>query len=551
LVRTVVRQCPAVLTSPEKGARGTDGGTPRGPPSIAMTMHDAVARLEQMKVQGRLGGGQARIDQQHQRNKLTARERIAILLDPGSFEELDALKTHRATLFGMDRDKPLGDSVVTGFGRVDGRLVYVFSQDFTVFGGTLSEVAGEKIIKVMELALKNGAPVIGLNDSGGARIQEGVASLGGYGDIFTMNTLASGVVPQISVIMGPCAGGAVYSPAITDFIFMTEGTSQMFITGPDVIRAVTGEEISHETLGGALTHATRSGVAHFAVPGDEECLLEVRRLLSFLPLNNMEDPPLVESDDPIDRRADDLLDFVPVEPTRTYDVRGVIERIVDHGDFMEVHADWAQNIVVGFARMGGRTVGLVGNQPAVLAGSLDIDAARKAARFVRFCDCFNVPLVTLADVTGFLPGTDQEYRGIITHGAKLLYAYAEATVPKISIVLRKAYGGAYIVMSSKHLRGDINYAWPIGELAVMGADGAVNIVNRDELRASDNPDQRRRELIEEYKENFSNPYVAASRGYIDDVIDPRETRLKIIRALEMLQNKADRNPPKKHGNIPL
>jgi acetyl-CoA carboxylase carboxyltransferase component len=512
---------------------------------------EAVARLMEMRAQGRLGGGQARIDAQHKRGKLTARERLDVLLDPGTFEELDAFVTHRTTEFGLAEDKPLGDSVVTGYGRIDGRLAYVYSQDFTVFGGSLSEVAGEKIIKVMELALKNGAPLIGINDGGGARIQEGVASLRGYGEIFTLNTLASGVVPQISVIMGATAGGGVYSPAITDFIFMAEGTSQMFITGPDVIRAVTGEEISLEDLGGAHVHATRSGVAHFAIPGDEACLREVRRLLSFLPLNNMEDPPLLDCNDPSDRTADDLFDFVPVESTRTYDVRGVIERIVDYGDFMEVHAEWAQNIVVGFARMAGRTVGIVANQPAVLAGSLDIDASRKAARFVRFCDCFNVPLVTLTDVTGFLPGTDQEFRGIITHGAKLLYAYAEATVPKIAVVLRKSYGGAYLVMSSKHLRADINYAWPIGELAVMGADGAVNIVNRDEIRAAADPEARRRELIEEYRARFSNPYVAAARGFVDDVIDPRETRPKIIRALEMLQNKTDSNPPKKHGNIPL
>lgn len=541
---------PLVAPALKKG----DAGRPPRSPARAfdpMSMHDAVARLEEMKARGRLGGGQARIDAQHKRGKLSARERLALLLDPGSFEELDSLMTHRATLFGMENDKPLGDAVVTGWGTIDGRLVYVYSQDFTVFGGSLSEVAGEKIIKVMDLALKNGAPVLGINDGGGARIQEGVSSLRGYGEIFTLNTLASGVIPQISIIMGATAGGGVYSPAITDFIFMVEGTSQMFITGPDVIRAVTGEEITLEELGGAHTHATRSGVAHFAIAGEEECLTEVRRLLSFLPLNNMEDPPVLSCDDPSGRRAEDMLDFVPEESTRTYDVRGVIERIVDYGDFLEVHADWAQNIVVGFARMAGRTVGIVGNQPAVLAGSLDIDAARKAARFVRFCDCFNIPIVTLTDVTGFLPGTDQEYRGIITHGAKLLYAYAEATVPKIAVVMRKSYGGAYLVMSSKHLRGDINYAWPIGELAVMGADGAVNIVNREEIRAADDPEARRRELIEEYKNNFSNPYAAAARGFIDDVIDPRDTRLKIIRALEMLQNKADRNPPKKHGNIPL
>ena len=516
-----------------------------------MSVQEKLDELRRLKEQGRLGGGQKAIDAQHTRGKLTARERLEILLDPGSFDEIDALAVHRTADFGLDSNRPLGDSVVTGYGKIDGRLVYVYSQDFTVFGGSLSEIAGEKIVKIMHLALKNGAPIIGLNDSGGARIQEGVASLRGYGEIFTLNTLASGVVPQISVIMGPCAGGAVYSPAITDFIFMTEGTSQMYITGPDVIRAVTGEELTHEELGGATTHATRSGVAHFAVPGDEDCLTEVRRLLAFLPLNNMEDPPLVETDDDPDRQAEELLAIVPEEATRPYDVRDVIACIVDHGDFMEVHAGWAQNIVVGFARMGGRTVGLIGNNPAHLAGALDIEASRKAARFVRFCDCFNVPLVTLCDVTGFLPGSNQEFGGIIVHGAKLLYAYAEATVPKVAVILRKSYGGAYLVMSSKHLRGDINYAWPASEAAVMGAEGAVNIVNREEIRTAPDPEATRRALVDAYKARFSNPYIAAGRGFLDDVIDPRQTRLKIIRALEMLQNKVDTNPPKKHGNIPL
>jgi propionyl-CoA carboxylase beta chain len=516
-----------------------------------MSVYEAVERLNQLKALGRLGGGAARIEAQHKRGKLSARERLDILLDPGSFQELDSLRKQRPSMFGGEEDRPPGDSVVTGWGKVDGRLVYVYSQDFTVTGGALSEVAGEKIVKLMELALRMGAPMIGLNDSGGARIQDGVDSLRGYGEIFALNTLASGVIPQISVIMGPSAGGAVYSPAITDFVFMTEGTSQMYITGPDVVRAVTGEEVSHEDLGGAHIHARRSGVAHFAVPGDEACLHEVRRLLSFLPLNNMEDAPVLECDDPIDRTADDMLDYVPEESTRTYDVRGVIERIVDYGDFMEVHAEWAQNIVVGLARMGGRTVGIVANQPMVLAGSLDIDAPRKAARFVRFCDCFNIPLITLTDVTGYLPGTDQEYRGIISHGAKLLYAYSEATVPKIGLVLRKSYGGAYLVMSSKHLRSDINFAWPFAELAVMGADGAVNIISREEIRDAPDPEAKRRELLEDYNLKFSNPYVAADRGYVDDVIDPRETRYKIITALEMLQNKAQSNPPKKHGNIPL
>ncbi len=516
-----------------------------------MSVQDRLEELNRLKAQARLGGGQRAIDAQHARVKLTARERLDILLDPGSFEEIDSLVVHRTTDFGLAERKPLGDSVVTGYGKIDGRPVFVYSQDFTVFGGSLSEVAGEKIVKIMNLALKNGVPVIGLNDSGGARIQEGVASLRGYGEIFTLNTLASGVIPQISVIMGPCAGGAVYSPAITDFIFMTEGTAQMYITGPDVIRAVTGEELTHEELGGAAVHATRSGVAHFAIPGDEACLQEVRRLMSFLPLNNMEDPPVYETGDDPDRRDEDLLSIVPEEATRPYDVRDVIERIVDNGDFMEVHAGWAQNIVVGFARMAGRTVGIVGNNPAHLAGSLDIDASRKAARFVRFCDCFNIPIITLTDVTGFLPGANQEFGGIIVHGAKLLYAYAEATVPKIAVILRKAYGGAYLVMSSKHLRGDINYAWPIGEAAVMGAEGAVNILNREEIRSAPDPEAKRKELVEAYRARFSNPYVAAGRGFIDDVIDPRDTRPKIIRALEMLQNKVDSNPPKKHGNIPL
>jgi acetyl-CoA carboxylase carboxyltransferase component len=516
-----------------------------------MSVQEKLDQLLKLKEVGRLGGGQKAIDGQHGRGKLTARERLDVLLDPGSFEELDAFAVHRTSDFGLGDRKPLGDSVVTGYGKIDGRLVYVYSQDFTVFGGSLSEVAGEKIIKVMNLAMKNGAPLIGLNDGGGARIQEGVHALRGYGEIFTLNTLASGVIPQISVIMGPSAGGAVYSPALTDFIFMTEGTSYMFITGPDVVRAVTGEDLTPEELGGAAVHSGRSGVAQFAVPGDEACLLEVRRLLSFLPLNNMEDPPFGETDDDPNRREESLLTIVPDEATRPYDIRDVIERIIDHGDFMEVHAGWAQNIVVGFARFGGRVAGIVGNNPGYLAGSLDSDAARKAARFVRFCDCFNVPIVTLTDVTGYLPGTNQEFGGIISHGAKLLYAYAEATVPKINVILRKAYGGAYLVMSSKHLRSDINYSWPIGETAVMGADGAVAIVNRDEIRGAADPDAMRKQLAEEYREQFSNPYVAAGRGFIDDVIDPRETRPKIIRALEMLQNKVDTIPPKKHGNIPL
>ncbi|MBI2913416.1 MAG: acyl-CoA carboxylase subunit beta [Chloroflexi bacterium] len=512
---------------------------------------DRLAELQRLKESAQLGGGKERIEAQHARGKLTARERLSILLDEGSFEELDSLVTHRTSEFGLDKQKYYGDAVVTGYGKIDGRSVYIFSQDFTVFGGSLSEAVSEKICKVMDLAMKNGAPFIGLNDGGGARIQEGVVSLKGYGDIFLRNVMASGVIPQISVIMGPAAGGAVYSPAITDFIVMTQGSSQMYITGPDVIRAVTQEEVTHEDLGGAQVHASKSGVAHFAVEGEEDCLNEVRRLLSFLPSNNMEDPPYSEPADDPERRCDDLAGMVPQDPSKPYDVHEVIYSIVDEGDFMEVHAFWARSIVVGFARMNGRPVGVVANNPAQMAGVLDVDSSRKGARFVRFCDAFNIPLVTLVDVPGYLPGTDQEYGGIITHGAKLIYAYAEATVPKVSVILRKAYGGAYVVMSSKHLRGDINYAWPAGEIAVTGPDAAVNIVFRREIEAAADPDKRRRELIEEYRRNFANPYITASRGFIDDVIDPRDTRVKIIRAQEMLQNKADSNPPKKHGNIPL
>lgn len=516
-----------------------------------MSSEEKLQQLLELKRASRLGGGAARIEAQHQRGKLTARERLEILLDEGSFEELDSLVKHRVSDFGLEKQRYPGDSVVTGYGRIEGRLVFVFSQDFTVVGGTLSEVAGAKICKVMDLAMRSGAPLIGLNDSGGARIQEGVVSLAAYGEIFTRNTLASGVIPQISVIMGPTAGGAVYSPAITDFIFMTQDTGQMYITGPEVVRAVTGEEVTHEQLGGASIHASRSGVAHFAVAGDEACLLEVRRLLSFLPSNNMEDPPAVDPEDDAQRSSPELLTIVPDESNRPYDMREVIARIVDRGDFMEVHANFAQNIVVGFARLDGHTIGVVGNQPLVLAGVLDIDASRKAARFVRFCDCFNIPLVTLTDVPGYLPGPSQEHGGIIIHGAKLLFAYAEATVPKVNVILRKAYGGAYLVMSSKHLRGDINYAWPIGEVAVMGSDGAVNIIHREELRQSEQPEELRQELIASYNTRFSNPYAAAERGFVDDIIDPRDTRPRLIRALAMLQDKSVTNPPKKHGNIPL
>jgi propionyl-CoA carboxylase beta chain len=516
-----------------------------------MAVEDKFAELSKLKEEAKLGGGKERVEAQHARGKLTARERLRLLLDEGSFEELDALVVHRGTEFGIDKQRFYGDAVVTGYGKIDGRVVLVFAQDFTVIGGSLSEAVAEKIVKIMNLAMKVGVPIIGINDSGGARIQEGVASLKGYGDIFLLNVLASGVVPQISVIMGPCAGGAVYSPAITDFVFMVEGTSQMYITGPDVVRAVTHEEVTHQELGGAKPHASQSGVCHFAIAGEEACLSEVRRLVSFLPPNNMEDPPRLESEDDPTRTADDMLAVVPANPSQSYDMHEVIYRIVDDGDFMEVHASWAPSITVGFARMNGWPVGIVANNPEVLAGVLDIESSRKAARFVRFCDAFNIPIVTLADVPGYLPGTGQEHGGIITHGAKLIYAYAEATVPKVTVIVRKAYGGAYIVMGSKHLRGDINYAWPPAEIAVMGPDGAVNIIFGREIERAKNPEEKRQQLTEEYRTRFANPYITASRGFIDDVIDPRQTRYQIIRALEMLQNKTDTNPSKKHGNIPL
>ncbi|MCL4232340.1 MAG: acyl-CoA carboxylase subunit beta [Dehalococcoidia bacterium] len=515
--------------------------------SEQLTAQQKLDQLLEMKNEFAQGGGPKRIEAQHARGKLTARERIELLLDPGTFDEIDALVRPRGSAAGTVGP----EAVVTGWGKVEGRPVYVFSYDFTVLGGSLSEAVAEKILKLMDLAMMTGAPIVGIQDSGGARIQDGPESLRGFGEIFAMNTLASGVVPQISVIMGPCAGGAVYSPAITDFVFMTEGTSQMFITGPDVVRSVTGEEVTQEELGGADVHAMKSGVAHFALAGEEKTLAEVRRLLSFIPSNNADDPPYRPAGDDPARAEEDLLTIVPAEPNRPYDVRDVVYRIVDDGDFLEVHDRYAPNIVVGLGRMGGRTVGFVCNQPMHLAGSLDINASRKAARFVRFCDCFNIPLVTLVDVPGYLPGTSQEYNGIITHGAKLLFAYSEATVPKIAVVLRKAYGGAYLVMSSKHLRGDMNYAWPTAEVAVMGPDGAANIVYREEIAKAENPEARRKELIDEYREKFANPYIPAGRGFLDDVIDPRATRAKIISALEMLQNKADRNPPKKHGNIPL
>ena len=513
-----------------------------------MSIQDKLDELKRRKAQAALGGGQRRIDAQHQRGKLTARERIAILVDPGSFEEFDSLVMHRSSDFGVDQQNYPGDSVVTGFARIDGRSVCVFAQDFTVVGGSVSEVAAEKICKIMDLALKTGVPVIGINDGGGARIQEGVSSLKGYGEIFRRNVRASGVVPQISVILGPAAGGAVYSPSITDFVFMVEGSSFMFITGPDVVRAVTMEEVTDEDLGGARIHATRSGVAHFAMDNEENCLNEVRRLLSFLPLNNLDPAPVVDTGDDPRRRDEEMLQILPENDSHPYDVREVIYRVLDAADFLEVHSDYAQNVVIGLGRMAGRTVGIVANQPLYLAGTLDIAASTKAARFVRFCDCFNIPIVTFADVTGYMPGTAQEYGGIISHGAKLVYAYAEATVPKVTCVLRKAFGGAYIAMGSKHLGGDVNFAWPGGSIAVTGPDAAVSIVFRAQIEKSP---ESRAELSRDYQERFANPYVSASRGYIDDVIDPRETRAKIIRTLEMLQNKREQLPAKKHGNIPL
>ena len=510
-----------------------------------------IDRLRDLRQQAQLGGGQDRIDAQRRRGRLTARERIQLLMDPGSFRELDMFVTHRSTGFGLEDKKYLSDSVITGWGAIDGRLVYVFSQDFTVVGGSLGEVHSEKICKVMDLAMKNGAPIIGLNDSGGARIQEGVVSLGAYADIFLRNTLSSGVIPQISAIMGPCAGGAVYSPAITDFVVMVEESSHMFITGPDVIKAVTREEVSFEELGGAKAHNAISGVAHFAAQDEEDCMNILRGLLSYMPQNNMEDPPVVPTtDDP--RRTDEKLDsIVPDSPTKPYDMKEIIQSVVDDEGFLEVHEHWAQNIIVGFARLNGRSVGIVAQQPAVLAGVLDINASNKAARFVRFCDCFNIPIITLVDVPGFLPGVSQEHGGIIRQGAKLLYAYCEATVPKITIITRKAYGGAYVVMSSKHIRGDISYAWPSAEIAVMGSDGAVNIIFRKEIAAAEDPEAERARLGEEYRAQVAHPYIAASRGYVDDIIEPRDTRPRLIEALETLQNKRDRNPPKKHGNIPL
>jgi propionyl-CoA carboxylase beta chain len=516
-------------------------------------LYDRLEELRKRNAEAEAGGGPERRERQHKEGKLSARERIDLLLDEGSFEELDKFVLHHCTDFGMEEQRPAGDGFVTGYGRIDGRLVYVFAQDFTVFGGSLSEANASKITKIMDLAMRQGAPVIGLNDSGGARIQEGVKSLAGYADIFLRNTLASGVIPQISAIMGPCAGGAVYSPAITDFIFMTRDTSYMFVTGPDVIRTVTHEEVTKQELGGAMTHNATSGVAHFVSRDDVECLAMIRELLSYLPSNNLEDPPRRSSSDPWDRAHPALNDLVPDDPQKPYDIKDAIQAVADDGEFFEVHEHFAKNLVVGFARLEGRPVGIVANQPAFLAGVLDISASVKGARFVRFCDAFNIPLITFEDVPGFLPGTQQEFGGIIKHGAKLLFAFAEATVPKITVITRKAYGGAYCVMSSKHIRTDINYAWPTAEIAVMGPEGAVNIVYRRELdRAAESERERlRQEKIDDFRERFANPYIAAERGYVDAIIEPSETRAKLIAALRSLENKRDTNPRKKHGNIPL
>ena len=512
---------------------------------------EKIKELIQLRATAHLGGGQKRIDSQHQKGKFTARERINMLLDEGSFDEIDTFVLHRSTNFGIDKTKFLGDGVVTGSGTIDGRLVYVFAQDFTVVGGALSEMLASKICKVMKLAMEMGAPVIGLNDSGGARIQEGINALSGYGDIFQNNILASGVIPQISAIFGPCAGGAVYSPALTDFNIMSKGTSYMFLTGPKVVKTVTGEDVTQEQLGGASVHASKSGVAHFAVDNEEEGIRLIRHLLSFMPQNNMEDAPCVEPTDAIDRVDDCLNEIIPDQPNKGYNMYEVIGTIVDNGEFLEIHRDWAKNIIIGFARFNGQSVGIVANQPMVMAGALDSNASRKAARFVRFCDAFNIPLVTLVDVPGFLPGTGQEYNGVIVHGAKLLYAYGEATVPKITVTLRKSYGGAYIVMSSKHLRSDVNLAWPSAEIAVMGPAGAVEVIFAKEVAAAENPAEAAAQKEEEYRKAFANPYNAASYGFMDDVIEPRNTRFRIIRALEQLRTKKQINPAKKHDNLPL
>ena len=520
-------------------------------PPASNGFESRLSALASRRATAKLGGGERRIESQQKRGKLTARERLSKLFDDGKFTEIDTFNTHRSTDLGLDKQRFEGDSVVTAWGKVGGRTVFGYAQDFTVLGGSLSQIAAQKISKVMDHAIKVGAPVVGINDSGGARIQEGIDSLSGYGEIFRRNTLASGVIPQITVIAGPSAGGAVYSPAMTDFIFMVESIGQMYITGPDVVRSVTGEDVTHDDLGGAGMHATTSGVAHYAATDEETCFHEVRRLLSFLPSNNASSSPTVPSEDPTNRRPEKLGTVIPDDPNMPYDVLDVVEELVDDGEFMQVHAEFARNIVVGFGRMVGSTIGIVANQPNELAGVLDIDASDKGARFVRFCDAFNIPIITLVDVPGFMPGTAQEQGGIIRHGAKMLYAYTEATVPKITIILRKAYGGAYIVMGSKELRCDVNLAWPTAEIAVMGPDGAVNVIARRDIAAADDPDAKRQELVADYRDQFANPYVAANRGYIDDVIDPRDTRARVIDALEMLANKVDDTPAKKHGNIPL
>jgi acetyl-CoA carboxylase carboxyltransferase component len=535
-----------MATTEDERTEPTGDGRP-APRSVA----ERIEELRTRRAESLLGGGEEAIRKQHARGKLTARERLDLLLDKGSFVETDAMTRHRAYDFGMEKNRPYGDGVVTGWGTVDGRKVFVFSQDFTVFGGSLGEVHAEKVCKIMDLAVAAGAPVVGINDSGGARIQEGATSLAGYGYIFDRNVRASGVIPQISLIMGPCAGGAVYSPAITDFVYMVRDTSHMFITGPEVIRTVTGEDVSFEQLGGAVTHNARSGVAQFLAEDEEDCLAQVRYLLSFLPSNNLEDPPAFSPAEDIDARDETLNEIVPASAREAYDMRAVIQKIVDDGEFYEVHALYAMSILTGFARLDGRSIGVVANQPKVLAGTLDIESSEKAARFVRFCDAFNVPLLVFEDVPGFLPGTSQEYGGIIRHGAKLLYAFAEATVPKMTVITRKAYGGAYVVMNSKHLRADVCYAWPTAEIAVMGPEGAVNIVMRRDIEAAEDKEAKRRELIADYTQKFANPYIAAERGYVDDVIEPSETRGRLIRSLRMLSTKREAVPPRKHGNIPL
>jgi propionyl-CoA carboxylase beta chain len=516
-----------------------------------VTIDEKIAELQKLHAQAELGGGQARIDRQHKAGKLTARERIDMLFDEGSFVEFDKFAVHRCTHFGMDKNKVLGDGVVTGYGRVDGRLVYVFAQDFTSFGGSLSEIFAMKVCKIMDLAMQNGAPIIGLNDSGGARIQEGVSSLAGYGEIFLRNVLASGVVPQLSAIMGPCAGGAVYSPVMTDFVFMVRGSSYMFITGPDVIRTVTHEEVTFDELGGADICSSKSGVSHFVTGSDEECIVMMRDLLAFLPQNNMEDPPLVPTSDDPGRVDEDLNILVPDNPMKPYDMMELIRIVVDDNYFFEVMPELAKNIIIGFGRFNGQTVGIVANQPAHLAGVLDIDSAVKGARFVRFCDAFNIPIVTFEDVPGFLPGVDQEHGGVIRHGAKLLYAYCEATVPRITFITRKSYGGAYVVLSSKHVRGDLNFAYPTAEIAVMGPDGAVEILFRRDIAAAEDPEAFKAEKVEEFRQKFANPYLAHELGYVDEIIEPKYTRVKIIQSLDLLRNKRQTSPPKKHGNIPL